>query len=132
MDDRNERATGQGLADDRILPWSQVKIISGLSRTTVWRLQRSGDFPAAVQVSPNRVGWWQSDLLEWKRSRTPRRLPEPRKVPAEAERPRERRVRKVEAREVNAPPAPPPSVAPPAARRRRKRPECERQTAFDF
>jgi|SRR3989344_323113 len=67
--------------EDRILPWSQVKVISGLSRTTVWRLQKTGDFPASVQVSPNRVGWWQSELLEWKRSRTPRRLPAPRPLP---------------------------------------------------
>ncbi|WP_205679380.1 MULTISPECIES: helix-turn-helix transcriptional regulator [Brevundimonas] len=70
-----------GEMDDRILPWSQVKIISGLSRTTVWRLQKTGDFPPSVQVSRNRVGWWQSELLEWKRSRTPRQLPEPRYVP---------------------------------------------------
>lgn len=67
-----------GELEDRILPWSQVKVISGLSRTTVWRLQKTGDFPASVQVSRNRVGWWQSELLEWKRSRRPRRLPPPR------------------------------------------------------
>ncbi|WP_447941391.1 helix-turn-helix transcriptional regulator [Brevundimonas mediterranea] len=66
--------------EDRILPWSQVKIICGLSRTTVWRMSKTGDFPACVQVSQNRVGWWQSELLAWKRARTPRRLPEPRVV----------------------------------------------------
>lgn len=70
-----------GGPDDRILPWSQVKVISGLSRTTIWRMQRTGDFPMAVQVSRKRVGWWQSELLAWKRARTPRRLPEPRAVP---------------------------------------------------
>jgi len=73
-----EATTGLGELEDRILPWSQVKVISGLSRTTVWRLQKTGDFPASVQVSRNRVGWWQSELLEWKRSRLPRRLPTPR------------------------------------------------------
>jgi len=67
--------------EDRILPWSQVKVICGVSRTTVWRMQKTGDFPACVQVSLNRVGWWQSELLAWKRSRTPRRLPEPRPIP---------------------------------------------------
>ncbi len=35
--------------EDRILPWSQVRVICGLSRTTVWRMQKSGDFPACVQ-----------------------------------------------------------------------------------
>lgn len=74
-----------GELEDRILPWSQVKVISGLSRTTVWRLQKTGDFPASVQVSPNRMGWWQSELLEWKRSRLPRRLPTPRTPPKPAD-----------------------------------------------
>ncbi|PSJ20388.1 hypothetical protein CVH10_17845, partial [Halomonas sp. ND22Bw] len=54
--------------EDRILPWSQVKVICGLSRTTVWRMQKTGDFPACVQVSQNRVGWWQSELLAWRRA----------------------------------------------------------------
>ena len=27
--------------EDRILPWSQVKVICGLSRTTVWRMQKT-------------------------------------------------------------------------------------------
>lgn len=66
-----------GDLEDRLLPWSQVRIIVGLSRTTVWRMQKSGDFPASVQISQNRIGWWQSELLAWKRARTPRRLPAP-------------------------------------------------------
>jgi len=67
-----------GGPDDRILFWPQVKAISGLSRTTVWRMQRAGEFPVCVQVSRGRVGWWESQLLTWKRTRTPHRLPEPR------------------------------------------------------
>lgn len=76
MDELNQ-AEGPPELEDRILPWSQVKVISGLSRTTVWRLQKTGDFPASVQVSRNRIGWWQSEILEWRRSRIPRRLPKP-------------------------------------------------------
>ncbi len=75
MDDVTTPSVSPGDLEDRILPWSQVKVISGLSRTTVWRLQKTGDFPAAVQMSPNRVGWWQSEILAWRRSRIPRRLP---------------------------------------------------------
>ncbi len=114
-----------GGLDDRILPWSQVKVISGLSRTTVWRLQKTGDFPAAVQVSPNRVGWRQSELLEWKRARLPRRLPEPRVLP-----------------KPSPAPPPPPSLArgepllthrTPGARSRRRGPVTPpEQGAFDF
>lgn len=117
-----------GGPDDRILPWSQVKIIAGLSRTTVWRMQRTGDFPAAVQVSRNRVGWWQSELLAWKRARTPRRLPEPRAVPPPPPAVDRRAEPEVSEREqVRA-------VESPARPLRRKRAASvpENQTAFDF
>lgn len=131
--DRSPPSAGE--LEDRILPWSQVRIISGLSRTTVWRLQKTGDFPAAVQVSRNRVGWWQSELLEWKRSRTHRRLPPPLPPPPGAER-------------VSRPRPPPVSDAPlpgeretllrhratTAAPRRGRRPApvAPGQGAFDF
>lgn len=71
--------------EDRIMPWSQVEVICALSRTTVWRTQKTGDFPACVQVSRNRVGWWQSESLAWRRARTPRRLPEARSIPLRPE-----------------------------------------------
>ena len=122
--------------EDRILPWSQVKVICGLSRTTVWRMQKSGDFPACVQVSLNRVGWWQSELLAWKRARAPRRLPEPRSLAA----PSPEAVPEMtgppgpdhEPRTSPAPPASDPADAVVAPRRKRKPSIAENQTAFDF
>ncbi|QAT15997.1 AlpA family phage regulatory protein [Brevundimonas diminuta] len=120
--------------EDRILPWSQVKVISGLSRTTVWRLQKTGDFPASVQVSPNRVGWWQSEILEWRRSRLPRRLPEPRRVPSpplsDEVAPRLRAIRKPESTPVEPPPEN--EVLKRPAGKRKRNSVCEQQTAFDF
>ena len=116
-----------GGPDDRILPWSQVKIIAGLSRTTVWRMQRTGDFPAAVQVSRNRVGWWQSELLAWKRARTPRRLPEPRAVPpppSAARRSQPDTPQREQGIAVETPARP--------VRRKRGASVPENQTAFDF
>jgi predicted DNA-binding transcriptional regulator AlpA len=58
---------------DRLLPWKQVKDITGLSRTTAWRLQKAGDFPAPLVISPGRVGWLAGDVAAWTASRTPRR-----------------------------------------------------------
>jgi len=119
--------------EDRILPWSQVKVICGLSRTTVWRMQKTGDFPACVQVSRNRVGWWQSEILAWRRARTPRRLPEPRVIPARPE-PVKPSVRPI----LEAPQPEPPAeiVTSPdlsaKTRRKRKAAVPENQTAFDF
>lgn len=60
--------------DDRLLPWPKVKAITGLSRTTAWRLQKAGDFPPPVVISPGRVGWRESELQAWKASRTPRAI----------------------------------------------------------
>nr|WP_315051751.1 AlpA family phage regulatory protein [uncultured Brevundimonas sp.] len=128
MDELKDRTASPGGLEDRILPWSQVKVISGLSRTTVWRLQKTGDFPASVQVSPNRVGWWQSELLEWKRARTPRRLPKPQFVPT-ANRPDPPPPKKGLAPACTPPPGPP--TAPQPARGRRKDPSPN-QIAFDF
>lgn len=58
-----------GGVDDRLLPWGRVQEIAGISRATAWRMQKTGDFPVPVPVSPNRVGWWESELTAWKAAR---------------------------------------------------------------
>ena len=55
--------------EDRLLPWDRVHDITGLSRTTAWRMQRRGDFPIPVPVSPGRVGWSETELTAWKAAR---------------------------------------------------------------
>ncbi|WP_312597974.1 AlpA family phage regulatory protein [Brevundimonas sp.] len=71
-DEQAETPSRAGGPNDRLLAWPRVKDITGLSRTTAWRMQKAGDFPPPVQVSLGRVGWWQSDLDRWKASRAPR------------------------------------------------------------
>lgn len=61
-----------GGPEDRLLTWNRVKPIAGISRTTAWRMQKAGDFPAPVPISPHRVGWWESELTAWKLSRKAR------------------------------------------------------------
>lgn len=56
--------------EDRLLGWRRVKDITGLSRTTAWRLQRAGSFPAPVRISVNRVAWRESELMAWAAART--------------------------------------------------------------
>jgi prophage regulatory protein len=58
-----------GGAKDRLLPWRRVQEIAGISRATAWRMQKTGDFPDPVTVSPNRVAWWESELTAWKSKR---------------------------------------------------------------
>lgn len=67
-----------GGPEDRLLSWDRVRDVTGLSRSTAWRLQQVGDFPEPVRISPNRVGWWESELTAWKATRTVRGLPRPR------------------------------------------------------
>ena len=55
--------------EDRLLPWRSVRDITGISRTTAWRMQQTGDFPSPVPVSAKRVGWWESELTAWKARR---------------------------------------------------------------
>jgi len=56
-------------AKDSILRFPQVKGMTGLSRTTIWRLEQSGDFPKRVQLSPNAVGWREPEINNWQNSR---------------------------------------------------------------
>lgn len=54
---------------DRILRIHEVREKTGLSRTTIWRLERKGDFPARVALSAGSVGWLLSDVDGWLQSR---------------------------------------------------------------
>lgn len=49
--------------------WRAIDL-TGLSRSTAWRLQRAGAFPKSVALSPGRVGWWESELTAWKKMRS--------------------------------------------------------------
>jgi predicted DNA-binding transcriptional regulator AlpA len=56
---------------DRLLRWPQVQPLVGVSRTTWWRLTRSGDAPAPVRISPNCVGWMEGAIRDFLASRAP-------------------------------------------------------------
>jgi len=50
---------------DTVLQRATVEARVGLSRTTIWRLQRRGYFPLSVRLSPGRVGWLESEISAW-------------------------------------------------------------------
>tara|TARA_B110000977_G_scaffold129074_1_gene164645 strand:- start:2 stop:439 length:438 start_codon:yes stop_codon:yes gene_type:complete len=50
---------------DRILRAKEVKEITGLSRTTLWRLENKGDFPRRVSLGVGSVGWRYSEVKDW-------------------------------------------------------------------
>ncbi len=52
-----------------ILDEPKVEELTSLSRTTRWRMERRGEFPKRVRLSPGRVGWHQADIEAWISSR---------------------------------------------------------------
>ena len=49
----------------RILSKRQVKESVLYSPQHIARLEKAGQFPKRVQLGPNRVGWVESEVLEW-------------------------------------------------------------------
>ena len=56
-------------AADRYIRDEECGRLSGLSRTTRWRLEARGKFPKRRQLSENAVGWLLSEVLAWRASR---------------------------------------------------------------
>ena len=54
---------------NEFLRWPRVRQFTGLSRSTVWRLEKNGQFPARRKLSANSVGWSLIELQAWMQSR---------------------------------------------------------------
>lgn len=52
-------------APERILRIKEVTELTGVSRTTIWRMERNGNFPARVQLGIGSVGWRFSEVNDW-------------------------------------------------------------------
>ena len=50
---------------DRFMRERDVLDATSLSRTTLWRIMKSGQFPRPVRISPGRVGWRESAIIAW-------------------------------------------------------------------
>jgi prophage regulatory protein len=49
----------------RVLRAQELVELTGLSRSTIWRLERDGKFPERLHLSANIVGWNEDEVLEW-------------------------------------------------------------------
>jgi prophage regulatory protein len=54
----------------RLLRRRDVTARTGLSSTTLWRLEGLGQFPKRRQLSERLVGWLESEIDEWISTRT--------------------------------------------------------------
>ena len=57
---------------DRILRTPEVAEVTGLSKTTIWRRVRNGDFPTPLRLGSlgtRSIGWREGDVERWLDSR---------------------------------------------------------------
>ncbi len=67
--------SAQAPSGGRILPlkllrFPVVREMTGLSRSTIWRLERRGEFPKHHRIAPNVVAWVEEDVSDWIQLRT--------------------------------------------------------------
>jgi len=53
----------------RLLRFPAVRHLTGLSRSTIWRLERAKTFPRHVRLSANTVAWLEDDVKDWIRQK---------------------------------------------------------------
>lgn len=50
---------------NRLVRLPQVSDLTGLSRTSIYRLERAGEFPRRVRLGLRSVAWRESDVVAW-------------------------------------------------------------------
>ncbi len=55
--------------EDRIIRFPEVQKMVGLSRTTIWRLERTDKFPKRVAITDTLVGWHLNEIKQWQKER---------------------------------------------------------------
>lgn len=55
--------------DSLLLRQREVSRLLGISRSTLFRWERVGNFPSRVQIGPHSIAWRTSDIHEWLRTR---------------------------------------------------------------
>ncbi len=56
--------------NNNILRWQEIQKLTGLSRSTVWRLENQHNFPQRIKISTRTVGWLAAKIEDWVLSRT--------------------------------------------------------------
>lgn len=54
---------------DVIIRKPEIRKITGLSDSTIWRLEKAKKFPQRRRISSTACGWLLSEVLAWVRSR---------------------------------------------------------------
>jgi prophage regulatory protein len=49
----------------KLLRFPVVRERTGLPRSTIWRLERRGEFPKHYRIAPNVVAWSEQEVSHW-------------------------------------------------------------------
>ena len=66
---KSSQAEGKTKGSVKIIRSQEIQDITGLSRTTLWRLERKGEFPSRVALGPGSVGWRLDEVQTWVKTR---------------------------------------------------------------
>ena len=56
------------MADDRLISLKEVRELTSLSKTTIYKMVSEGKFPAQLNTGAVRVVWSHNDVQDWIRS----------------------------------------------------------------
>lgn len=59
------QAAGNSLSLDRFIRISEVRHHTSLSTSTLYRKMREGTFPQQIDLGPNMVAWYESQVAAW-------------------------------------------------------------------
>jgi prophage regulatory protein len=87
--DPNHSVLSRDLEEISFLRLPDVKLVTGLSKTSLYALIRANSFPAPVRLGPRTVAWVRSEIREWAaervlKSRSTDLIPGSKKVPRPA------------------------------------------------
>lgn len=58
----------------KIIRKPAVKTLTGLSVSTIWRLEHDGQFPRRISLGTRAVGWRYEEVITWLEKRMPKKL----------------------------------------------------------
>jgi prophage regulatory protein len=62
---RGAETSASAARSEAIIREPECRRITGLSRSTRWRLERAGNFPRRRKISPGATGWLASEIAAW-------------------------------------------------------------------
>lgn len=58
---------------DRFISRKDLLKLTGIPQSTLYEMMKEGTFPRGVKITARRVGWRESEIVAWQKSRKPGR-----------------------------------------------------------